>query len=78
MTQYQSGGEEFLYPSAGDPYPLQDHKVILLTKGGVCVVGTWNDYWYLGWLPLPKRNKEKEAQIEIKSSSNQRTFEKEP
>lgn len=75
---YQAGGQEFYYPSAGDPYPLDDHKVILLTKGGVCVVGTWNNYWYLGWLPLPKRNKQKEAQIEIKSSSNQRTFEKEP
>ena len=59
---YQAGGQEFYYPSAGDPYPLEDHKVILLTKGGVCVVGTWNDYWYLGWLPLPKRNKDKETQ----------------
>ena len=76
MTEYQAGGEEFYYPSAGDPYPLEDHKVILLTKGGVCVVGTWNNYWYLGWLPLPKRNKQKEEQIEIKSSSNQRAFER--
>jgi hypothetical protein len=73
---YQAGGQEFLYPSAGDPYPLEDHKVILLTKGGVCVVGTWNNYWYLGWLPLPKRNKQKEAQIEIKPSSNQTIIEK--
>jgi hypothetical protein len=72
MTQYQAGGEEFLYPSAGDPYPLEDHKVILLTKGGVCVVGTWNNYWYLGWLPLPKRNKDKETKIEQATpSSNQ-------
>ena len=66
---YFADGQEFYYPLAGDPKPPEDHKVILLTTGGVCVVGSWNEYWYLGWLPLPKRNKEKELQIEqVKAS----------
>jgi len=61
---YFADRQEFLYPVAGDPRPPEGHKVILLTKGGVCVVGSWNDFFYLGWLPLPKRNKDKELQIE--------------
>jgi hypothetical protein len=70
---YFADGQEFLYPVAGDPRPPEDHKVILLTKGGVCVVGSWNDFFYLGWLPLPKRNKDKELQIEqIKASRHQK------
>jgi|APCry1669188910_1035180.scaffolds.fasta_scaffold21996_1 hypothetical protein len=70
---YFADGQEFLYPVAGDPRPPEDHKVILLTKGGVCVVGSWNDFFYLGWLPLPKRNKDKELQIEqIEASRHQK------
>ena len=60
MTDYLAGGQEYLYPKAGDPKPPLDTKVLLLTTGGVCIPGHWNDNWCLGWLPLPKRNKEKE------------------
>lgn len=60
---YYAQGSEFLYPAAGDPKPPKDHKVIVLTKGCVCVVGIWNEHLDLGWLPLPKRNKEKENEF---------------
>lgn len=60
MTDYLAGGHEFLYPHAGDPLPPENTKVLLLTCGGVCTTGSWNKHWCMGWLPLPKRNKEKE------------------
>ena len=62
MTDYEAGGAEFLYPLAGDPYPKNKTKVLLLTVGGVCIVGSWDTKSCIGWLPLPKRNKEKEWQ----------------
>jgi hypothetical protein len=55
-----TGGQEFLYPHAGDPPAPLDTKVLLLSKGGICTTGYWNATWCLGWLPLPKRNTEKE------------------
>jgi len=62
MTEqrYFSGGQEFLYPHAGDPKPPSNTKVLLLSKGGICTVGYWGATWCIGWLPLPKRNMEKE------------------
>ena len=58
---YQAGGAEFLYPRAGDERPTAGAKVLLLTIGGVCIVGPWkDDGFYLGWLKLPKRNIKKE------------------
>jgi hypothetical protein len=60
MTDYLAGGQEFMYPCAGDPMPPENTKVLLLTTGGVCTTGHWNRNWCLGWLPLPKRNMEKE------------------
>lgn len=65
--KYQAGGEEYLYPEAGDECPHKGAKVQLLTKGGVHTNGPWlNNGFYLGWLPLPKRNREKEDLIKNK------------
>jgi hypothetical protein len=65
--KYQAGteGGEYLYPRAGDPKPLKGAKVQLLTVGGVHTTGPWDDNgFYIGWLPLPKRNKRKEQDIQ--------------
>lgn len=52
----------FMYPGVGDPQPPGGAKVLLLTIGGVCVTGQWqNNGHFLGWAPMPKRDKEKEA-----------------
>ncbi len=58
--KYLAEGHEFLYPHAGDRKAPPTTKVLLLTRGGVCIPGFWNDNWCLGWLPLPKRNMDKE------------------
>lgn len=65
--KYQAGGPEYLYPEAGDEAPLRGAKVQLLSCGGVHMNGPWRDNGdYLGWLPLPKRNREKEDLIATK------------
>lgn len=70
MKEYVAGGAPYLYPSAGDPLPPGGAKVLLLTVGGVCVTGCWSsDGAYLGWAPLPKRDKEKEMTLCIQSLS---------
>jgi hypothetical protein len=56
---YVSGGSEYLYPKAGDPAPPGGAKVLLLTVGGICTIGTWSPA-HVAWAPLPTRNKEKE------------------
>jgi hypothetical protein len=57
-----AGGGSFLYPGAGDPPPPSGAKVLLLTEGCVCIVGPWSkSRGLLGWAPLPKRDKQKEA-----------------
>ncbi len=59
---YVAEGTTFLYPKAGDPHPPAGAKVLLLTKDGICVTGPWtNDGRFFGWLPMPKRDKAKEA-----------------
>lgn len=56
--------DEYLYPGVGDKPPPGGADVHLLTVGGICVRGTWvNDGRFLGWAPLPKRNKEKEQAL---------------
>jgi FMN-dependent NADH-azoreductase len=61
---YIAGGDAFRYPKAGDEPPVGGAKVLLLTRGGVCVTGPWSDDGrYLGWAPLPKRDKTKEASL---------------
>lgn len=60
---YQAGIATFLYPRAGDPKPIGGAKVLLLTRGGVCILGIWyDDPFLLGWHPLPKRDKDKEKE----------------
>ncbi len=51
----------YRYPGAGDPRPPGGAKVLLLTIGGVCTTGYWGDPFFIGWAPLPGRNKEKET-----------------
>ena len=60
MTDYLAGGAEFMYPHAGDQPAPENVKVLLLTRGGICTTGFWNNHWCMGWLPLPKRNIKKE------------------
>jgi len=68
MTNYQAGGAEYLYPGTGDEMPRRGAKVQLLTLGGIHTNGPWiDDGSYLGWLPLPKRNQEKEDLIRAKT-----------
>lgn len=69
MKSYQTDGpvtSEFLYPAAGDPEPSKGAKVQLLTIGGICTTGPWDARYCIGWLPLPKRNVEKEALLKGK------------
>ena len=64
--EYIAGGTKFLYPRAGDEEPPPSAKVLLLTIGGICTVGQWNNKgFYTGWHPLPKRDKEKEEKLNV-------------
>ena len=67
MTDYLAGGQKWLYPHAGDPAPPINTKILLLTNGGVCIIGHWG-VDCMGWLPLPKRDKEKENVKRIHNS----------
>lgn len=61
---YLAGGQAYFYPGAGDPVPPGGAKVLLLTVGGICVTGNWcPDGRFLGWAPLPTRDKIKEATL---------------
>lgn len=59
MDKYLAGGQEWLYPDCGDGNPPLDTKILILTHGGICTTGHWGPDC-LGWLPLPKRNHDKE------------------
>ena len=62
VREYLAGTNDgYLYPAIGDPVPPGGAKVLLLTQGGVCIIGAWTrDPFILGWAPLPRRNREKE------------------
>lgn len=60
---YVAGVAEYRYPGAGDETPPGGAKVLLLTIGGVCIVGTWCPRSCVAWAPLPKRDKKKEAAL---------------
>ena len=66
MKDYIASDEpRYYYPGAGDPLPMGGAKVLLLTRGGICVTGIWqNNGSYLAWSPMPKRDKAKEAGVE--------------
>lgn len=61
-TAYQAGAEggEFIYPHIDKRWPEPGAKVSLLTKGGIHTTGPWDASFCVAWLPLPKRNKDKE------------------
>jgi hypothetical protein len=64
-TGYYAEGDCYRYPGAGDAEPPGGAKVLLLTRGGICVTGTWaNTGMYLGWAPLPKRDRAKEQHMD--------------
>lgn len=58
---YIAGDAVYRYPAAGDEPAAPGAKVLILTRGGVCVIGSWGD-GDLAWAPLPKRNHTKEEQ----------------
>ncbi len=59
---YVAGGACYLYPGVGDPPPAGGAKVHLLTRDGIAVTGCWaDDGRFLGWAPLHKRDRAKEA-----------------
>lgn len=62
MKDYIAGEAVWQYPDAGDGLPPTSAKCLLLTIGGVCVVGAWG-VGCLAWAPLPKRDKLKEETI---------------
>lgn len=60
---------EYRYPGAGDPRPPGGAAVLLLTVGGICVRGYWSDdRGFLGWAPMPGRNREKELLCKQKTN----------
>lgn len=65
MKDYLAGQAEYRYPHIGEPTPPGGAKVLLLTEGGVCVVGSWGPHM-LAWAPLPKSNKDKERRSQTR------------
>lgn len=58
---YLAAGATFFYPELGEQRAPGGADVMLLTTGGVAVRGCWSDDGrYLGWAPLPKRDRQKE------------------
>lgn len=52
--EYVAGGAVFLDPTENPP--PRGKKILLLTEGGVCVIGHWSDDC-LAWHPLPRVKK---------------------
>lgn len=59
---YVAGNAEYRYPAAGDEPAQLGAKCLILTEGGVCVIGAWGPD-SVAWAPLPRRNREKEESI---------------
>lgn len=60
LKDYQSGGQEFLYPDAGDEAPSKGAKVNVLTIGGISTTSDWDPSFCIGWYPLNNRDRKKE------------------
>ncbi len=67
-TPYIAGDAVYRYPGAGDEPAMLGAKVLILTQGGVCVIGTWGED-AVAWAPLPKRNPTKEERIRALKNS---------
>jgi hypothetical protein len=48
-----------------DEQPPLGNKMLLLTPGGVCVIGVWAD-WAVAWAPLPKIPEPIKHKLEIR------------
>jgi hypothetical protein len=58
----------YLYPGLGETKPAGGEDVTLLTIGGVAVRGSWSDDGrYIGWAPLPGRDRRKEDLLASKA-----------
>ena len=61
---YIAGEAVYRYPDAGDDLPPTGAKVLILTDGGVCIIGQWRgDGGFTAWAPLPRRDADKEAML---------------
>ncbi len=58
--QHIAGEVWWRYPAAGDEAAPMASKCLLLTIGGICVVGTWRDIDCGAWVTTPRRNYDKE------------------
>ena len=57
---YIAGDAVYRYPGAGDDLPPAGAKVLILTEGGMCIIGQWrSDSDFVAWAPMPRRNPEK-------------------
>jgi hypothetical protein len=53
---YVAGVVAYRYPALGDAKPPGGAKVLLLTRGLMCVTGAWSDSGgFLAWSPMPER-----------------------
>lgn len=68
MTElpYIAGDAVYRYPAAGDEPATPGTKSLILTQGGVCVIGMWGDD-AIAWAPMPRRNHDKERAIRANS-----------
>lgn len=65
-----SGEAVYRYPFAGDEPCPPATKCLILTRYGICVIGTWGDD-ALAWAPLPRRNHDKEVSTHADTHTNQ-------
>lgn len=57
MKDYIAGESTWRLPAQGADLPPTGAKCLILTQGGVCVVGAWGQ-GCVAWAPLPKMHDE--------------------